>query len=369
MSTRVLKVGMVGGGPGGFIGDVHRRAMWLDGLYTLVAGVFSRDSAKSAEFGARFGIQGSRLYGSAEEMAEKEASLPAEERIDVAVIVTPTPMHSAGVLAFTSRGFAVVCDKPLCSDVKEADTIIAALTKHSTRFMLIHNYSGYPMVKQARSMVANGDIGDFKKVVVEYEQGWLCEEAQLSSTGAISTVADVGTHALQLAQYITGAKVTAVCADVATMVGGPRTPDDANVLLRLSGGGRGVLIASQASAGQGNGLTIRVYGSKGGLRWEQESPERLHFMPCGAPSQTLVRNGPGLCDAALKACRTPPGHPEGFIEAFANLYGAFHNSIISGSGGGEGDFPSAADGRAGLAFIAACNSSSDSGSWVTIDVK
>ena len=237
--------------------------MRLDGNYTLVAGVFSRDTATSSTFGASLGIPSSRLYSSFEQMAEQEAALPVGERIELCVIVTPTPSHAEAALAFISRGFPVVCDKPLCSTIAEADLVIGAVEQHQTPFMLIHNYSGYPMVKQARSMVRDGRIGDFNKVVVEYEQGWLCEANQLSSTGAISSLADVGTHALQLVQYVTGAVATSVFADVATMVGGARTPDDANILFRLSGGARGVMIASQASAGQANGLRLRVYGSKG----------------------------------------------------------------------------------------------------------
>merc|ERR1712166_125210 len=363
---RALRVGMVGGGPGGFIGQVHRHAMCLDGNYKLVAGVFSRDPTTSAALGATLGICSSRLYTSFEQMAESEAALPAEERIELCVVVTPTPTHAEAALAFISRGFPVVCDKPLCSTIVEADRGISAIGEHQTAFMLIHNYSGYPMVKQAREMVRDGRIGDLNKVVVEYEQGWLCEETQLSSTGAISSLADVGTHALQLAQYVTGAVVTSVMADVSTMVGGARTPDDANILLRLSGGCRGVMIASQASAGQANGLRLRVYGSKGGLTWDQESPEKLQFLPSSEPAQTLVRNGPGLCESARLACRTPIGHPEGFIEAFANLYTAFHRRLTSD--GEEGfDHPTADDGRAGLVFIEACMQSNEEGAWVDID--
>lgn len=362
-TTRVLRVGMVGGGPVGFIGDVHRRAMWLDGHYRIVAGAFSRDKAKCEAFGATLGIAANRLYANAEEMAVAEAALPPEERIDVAVIVTPTPQHGSSVLAFVSKGFAVVCDKPLCSDVPEADGILAALAQSKTPFMLIHNYSGFPMVKQARNMVADGTIGDITKVVVEYEQGWLCEAEQLSTTGAISSLADVGTHALQLLQYISGKSVDALCASVATMVGGARAPDDASVLLKLSGGARGVLLCSQACAGRNNGLRIRVYGTKGGLMWDQEAPERLDYLPAGAPAQILVRGGHGLCEAAKKASRIPVGHAEGFLEAFANLYSSFHEHVTSGA---TGDFPSAEDGREGLRFVAACMKSSDAEAWVSL---
>jgi len=359
---------MVGGGPGGFIGDVHRRAMWLDGLYKVTAGVFSRDAAKSEAFGATLGIPAARLYGTYEEMAEKEAALPADERVEVVVVVTPTPAHAGAVAAFASRGFAVICDKPLCSDLGEADSVLALLREKRTPFMLTHNYSGYPMARQAKAMVAAGRIGEVKKVIAEYEQGWLCEEAQLSSTGAITSLADVGTHAFQLLEYVAGTSVSQVFADCETMVGGARTPDDASVLLRLEGGARGVLIASQASAGARNGLRLRVFGTKGGLFWEQESPERLRFCPCGEPEQVLVRGGPGLCDEAVAMSRIPVGHPEGFLEAFANLYANFHRHVASPSeeGAGSPDFPSAADGRAGLAFVAACLASSEAGQWVTL---
>jgi predicted dehydrogenase len=358
---------MVGGGADGFIGDVHRHAMALDGLYSIVAGVFSRDAAKSQAFGTKLGIAAERLYQSFEAMADAESKLPEAERMEVVVIVTPTPAHASACHAFISRGFSVVCDKPLATDVAEADNILRALSaKTSVNFMLIHNYSGYPMVKQARSMVASGKIGDVTKVIAEYEQGWLCEEAQLSTTTSISSLADVGTHALQLLQYVTGLQVDQVCADVGTMFGGARSPDDANMLLRLSGGRRGVLIASQASAGQGNGLRLKVYGKKGGLIWEQESPERLQYLPTGSPAQILVRGGHGLSDAAQQASRIPGGHPEGFLEAFANLYKAFYNQCCMGGDSCKADFPKAADGRDGLAFIAACMESAAEGKWVSV---
>lgn len=216
-------------------------------------------------------------------------------------------------------------------------------------------------------MVASGKIGDVKKVIAEYEQGWLCEDAQLSTTKSISSLADVGTHALQLLQYVTGLGVDEVCADVGTMVGGARSPDDANVLLRLTDGRRGVLIASQASAGQGNGLRLKVYGSKGGLVWEQESPERLQYLPIGSPAQVLVRGGHGLSEVAQQASRIPGGHPEGFLEAFANLYKAFYNQCCTGGADSTADFPKASDGRNGLAFIAACMKSAEEARWVSVE--
>lgn len=369
MARQPVRVGMVGGGSAGFIGDVHRHAMALDGLYTIVAGVFSRDATKSIAFGSKLGIVASRLYETFEAMAEAEANLPEAERMEVAVVVTPTTTHAAACLAFIAHGFSVVCDKPLCSDVSEADTILAALENQpKVKCMLIHNYSGYPMVKQAKHMVASGMIGDVKKVISEYEQGWLCQDKQLSTSKSISSLADVGTHALQLLQYVTSLEVDAVCADVGTMVGGPRSPDDANVLLRLSSGCRGVLIASQASAGQGNGLRLKVYGTKGGLLWEQESPERLHYMPSGQPAQILVRGGPGLCEDAVNASRIPGGHPEGFLEAFANLYKAFYKNFRGeDSAAVMPDFPTPANGRSGLAFIDACMRSSKEGKWVPMD--
>jgi len=357
---------MVGGGSGSFIGKVHRHAMALDGLYKLVAGVFSRDSAKSAAFGATLGIGESRLYTSYAEMCEAELKLPEDERMQVVVIVTPTPDHAFAVKTFAAAGFNVVCDKPLCSNMQEADEVLACLEKHqSSKFMLIHNYSGYPMIKQAKCLVSDGDLGDIKKVVVEYEQGWVCESVGLSSTEGISTLADVGTHALQLLEYVTGLHVESVCADVATMVGGPRSPDDANILLRLDGGRRGVLIASQASAGMGNGLRLRVFGSKAGMLWEQEHPEQLHFMPVGAPAQKFVRGGAGLRPLAIRASRIPGGHPEGFMEAFANLYKDFQ-MCCHGSLEIEPDFPTAKDGRHLLAFVEACMRSSEIEQWVKV---
>eukprot|EP01062_Namystynia_karyoxenos_P063403 TRINITY_DN56204_c0_g1_i1.p1 TRINITY_DN56204_c0_g1~~TRINITY_DN56204_c0_g1_i1.p1 ORF type:complete len:399 (+),score=143.22 TRINITY_DN56204_c0_g1_i1:84-1199(+) len=367
-AARVLRAGMVGGGPGGFIGDVHRHALRLDGKYALVAGVFSRDAAKSREFGTGLGIAADRLYESQEAMAEAEAKLPAEERVEVVVVVTPTPQHAAAVCCFAARGFAVVCDKPLCSTVEEAAAVTAAVAR--VPFMLIHNYSGYPMIKQARHMVADGRLGAVRKIVAEYEQGWLCSAGQLSSTGSITTLADVGTHALQLLEYVSGCRVEEVCCDAETLTAGPRSPDDCNVLFRASQGVRGVLIASQASAGQGNGLRLRVYGERGGLVWAQESPESLEYMPADAPRQQFVRGGPGVCPAAQSNTRTPVGHPEGFLEAFSNLYGAFHSSLCSAKAGGAaappGDYPTAADGAHGVHFVAACLASSEQRKWVRL---
>lgn len=371
---RVLRAGMVGGGPGGFIGDVHRHALRLDGMYALVAGVFSRDAGRSAEFGAELGIAAERLYPSFAAMVEGERALPADRRVEVVVIVTPTPTHAEAASAFAAGGFAVVCDKPLCSTLEEARAVRAAVAAGGAPFMLIHNYSGYPMIKQARQMVADGRIGEVRKIVCEYEQGWLCAPQPLSSTGAISSLADVGTHALQLLEYVTHCTVREVCCDAATIAAGAaRSPDDCNALFSTAQGARGVLIASQASAGQGNGLRLRVYGSAGGLCWDQESPERLEFMPADAPRQTLLRGGPGLCDAAVRAQRIPGGHPEGFLEAFANLYKAFHADVAAaapveraGAAAARGDYPSAADGAHGLAFIDACMRSSEKRGWDTL---
>jgi len=294
-------------------------------------------------FGARLGIAEGRLYATVEEMAQAECALPEEDRVQVVVIVTPTPNHTDAIRAFVSRGFAVVCDKPLCSDMMEADTIVRAVKEARTPFMMISNYSGYPMVKQAKHVVQKGLIGEISKVTVEYEDNWLC--------------------ALQLLLDISNLSVVSVCADLQKHVSGPRTPEDANILLRLSNGARGVIVLTQASTGLGIGLRLRAYGTKGSLLWEHEHESQLQLMPAGGPTQILTRGSEGL----IKEAQLPPKIPinqtaKGFTEAYANLYASFHRRLS----GGPIDYPTEDTGRMGIAFVEACMKSNEEGTWVTL---
>jgi predicted dehydrogenase len=328
-------MGMVGGGPGAFIGDVHRRAACLDGDVRLVAGAFSTSPTRSRRKGSELGISRSRSYGSYTEMVERELGLPASERIHFVSIVTPNHVHFPVATAFLEAGFHVVCDKPMTLTVSEARSLKQTVRKTRRVFALTHNYTGYPMVKLARDIVSQGDLGALRKVVVEYPQGWLAtrlEETGMKQaawrtdparSGGGGCMGDIGTHAENLAEYITGLRVVDVCADLTTFVPGRRLDDDGNVLLRLQKGVRGVLHASQVSVGEDNALSIRVYGERQGIEWHQEEPNMLRVKPDGAPVQVWSRGHDYVAKkspAAARASRLPAGHPEAFHEAFANVY-------------------------------------------------
>lgn len=379
-----LRAGMIGGGPDGFIGDVHRRALKIDGKFLLVSGIFSRDRNKSENFASsKLGLARSRVYATPEEMARKESELPEGERIEVVIVCAPTVAHAASILPFIERGIAVVTDKPLCSNIIEAKAIADCFraSECSQHFMVTHAYSGYPLVAQARHLVVGERrLGKVLKVVVEYSQGHTLLEVEERSMEkapasrpreAKSTLAGIGTHAAHLVSHITGCRITKVFADLGDLAEGTsRSPDDANVLLRLDGGARGVLIASQASAGESNGLRIRVYGSEGGLKWEQERPNVLEVSPVsGGPKQVFVPGGPGLSDAAKARTRLPPGHPEGLHEAFANIYSSFAADVGGGSiaMGQRREYPTLDDGLEGMAFVHACEESQERGAWVEVE--
>jgi predicted dehydrogenase len=365
--NRKIRMGMVGGGRGAFIGAVHRMASALDGEIELVCGAFSSDPEKSKASGADFYLSPDRVYGSYAEMIEKEKALPEDVRMDFVSIVTPNHVHYGPAKMALENGFHVVCDKPLCFDMEEARDLERLVEETGLIFALTHNYTGYPMVKQARNMVANGTIGEVRKVVVEYPQGWLStkledsEQKQASwrtdpkRSGIAGSMGDIGTHAENLAEYITGLQIKEMCADLTIFVPGRLLDDDGNVLLRFDNGAKGILFASQISAGEENNLWIRIYGTKAGLEWHQQEPNSLQVKWLDRPMEVL-RTGVGDLAAAAQAhTRLPAGHPEGYLEAFANIYRNFAKHVQASLAGKDPDpvydFPTVSDGVRGMQFI------------------
>jgi predicted dehydrogenase len=382
--NRKLRMGMVGGGRGAFIGTVHRMAATLDNGIELVCGAFSSDPQKSRDSGRDWYVPDNRIYGTFQEMFEKEKKLPAGERMDFVSVVTPNNVHFPVCKAAIEHGFSVVCDKPMTWNLKEAKELETLVQKSGITFCLTHNYTGYPMVKEARTLVRSGKLGAIRKVVVEYPQGWLTKHVELdgykqalwrtdpSKAGASSCIGDIGTHAENLAEYITGRKITELCADFTTFVPGRQLEDDGNILLHMEGGAKGILFASQVSAGEENALRIRVYGEKGGLHWQQEEPNTLLIKWLDQPWETR-RTGIGysfLSPGALAAARFPSGHPEGYLEAFANVYRRFAETLRCRLDGVTPkpeslDFPTVHDGVRGVAFIeAAVASAKSTAKWV-----
>ena len=359
---------MVGGGIGAFIGAVHRMAAALDGEIELVCGAFSSDPKKSKASGEALYLPSSRVYGNFEEMIRSEQKLPEGERMDFVSIVTPNHLHFGPAKLALENGFPVVCDKPLCFNMEEAYELQRLVRQTGLLFALTHNYTGYPMVKQARAMVRNGELGKIRKVVVEYPQGWLStkledsEQKQASwrtdpqRSGIAGAMGDIGTHAENLAEYITGLRITELCADLSTFVDGRLLDDDGNVLLHFDKGAKGILHASQISAGEENALSIRVYGEKGGLEWHQMEPNSLIVRWLSQPMQVL-RTGVGdLHPEAQAHTRIPAGHPEGYLEAFANIYRNFARCLRARLQGQQPDplyldFPTVDDGVRGMLFI------------------
>lgn len=377
-------MGMIGGGRGAFIGGVHRMAAALDGQIELVCGAFSSSAEKSKASAADFFINPNRAYGSFEEMILAEKNLPEGERMDFVSIVTPNHVHFAPAKMALENGFHVVSDKPLCFTMDEAKELEALVESTGLIFALTHNYTGYPMVKQAKAMIKNGEIGTIRKVVVEYPQGWLAtkieDEGQKQAawrtdptkSGASGCIGDIGSHAENLAEYITGLKIKELCADLSTFVDGRLLDDDGNILLRFESGAKGILHASQIAAGEENDLNIRIYGTKGGLQWRQMEPNSLFAKWLDRPTQ-IFRTGVGeLSPEAAAHTRIPGGHPEGYLEAFANIYRnvAF---CIQATLKGENpnpiytDFPTVTDGVRGMEFIIKVVESSNNGAtWVKI---
>ena len=365
--NRKLRFGMIGGGRGAFIGAVHRIAAILDGQAVLVAGAFSSDAERSRASGEDLFLDPTRVYGSYQEMAKAEATKPAAERLDFVVIVTPNHQHFPPAKLFLESGFNVVCDKPVTFNLAEAVKLRAIVRRTRKVFVLTHNYTGNAMVKQAREMVRTGKLGAIRKVVVEYPQGWLATRLEGSGqkqaawrtdpkrSGAAGAMGDIGTHAENLAHYITGLEISELCADLTSFVPGRRLDDDGNVLVRFKGGAKGILHASQISVGEENNLNIRIYGEKAGLEWHQEHPNELLVKYPDQPMQTWRRGNGYVADIAKKFTRIPAGHPEGYLEAFANVYQEAFRAIRAEVAGKKMpkdlDFPTIDDGVEGMAFI------------------
>lgn len=372
---RKLRMGMVGGGQGAFIGSVHRMAAQLDGKIELVCGAFSADPEKSRASGRELFLPKNRVYASYEEMFTRESSLPVGERMDFVVIVTPNHMHFPAAMSALKSGFHVVCDKPMTLNLEEAKTLADEVEKTGLLFCLTHNYTGYPMVKEARDLVSSGAFGAIRRVVVEYPQGWMATllestgqkqadwRTDPSRAGGSFTMGDIGTHCENLAEYITGLQIDELCADLTTFVPGRKLDDDGSVLLRFKSGAKGILWASGIAVGEENALNIRVYGEKGSLEWHQQEPNTLLVHWLDKPAE-IRRTSTGFVGANAAAnTRLPAGHTEGFIEAFANLYRNFASTLVrrmEGEKTATGDFPNVQDGVRGMEFLEAVIKSSKS---------
>lgn len=367
--NRKLRMGMVGGGKGAFIGEIHRIAATMDGLIELVCGAFSSDPEKSKESGASLFLPSDRVYNSYQEMIEKERLLPEGERMDFVSIVTPNHVHFEPAFLALENGFPVVLDKPMTFDLDEANRLKQKVDETGLLFLLTHTYSGYPMVKQAKKLVRDGVLGKVRKIYVEYPQGWLSKFSEHdgnkqaswrtdpTKSGKSGCMGDIGTHAFHLAEYISGLRTTQLCAALYTYVEGRKLDDDGSILLQFDNGASGVLIASQIAAGEENALKIRIYGEDGGLEWSQQEPNSLVVRKIDQPIQ-IYRAGKNayLDEVALAYTRTPGGHPEGYLEAFANLYKAFAGALTAKLSGAPWDaeihaFPSVDDGVRGMAFL------------------
>ena len=381
MTDRV-RLGMVGGGQGAFIGAVHRLAMRLDDRIALVAGALSSDPATAAASAAELGLAPDRSYADFRAMALAEAARP--DGIEAVAIVTPNHLHAPVATAFLKAGIHVICDKPVTTTSKEAKKLLALAKKAKRIFAVTHNYSGYPMVRHARQMVREGALGEIRVLQVEYPQDWLTEALEKTGqkqagwrtdparSGAGGAIGDIGTHAHHLAAYVTGLELDELCADLSRFVKGRQLDDNAQVMLRYTSGARGLLWASQVAPGNENNLRLRVYGSKGGLDWRQEQPNQLHWSPFGQPTQTLSRATGAANAAAARVSRIPSGHPEGYLEGFATLYAEIAQAIRAARPGGPkadkaAHFPTLVDGLKGVEFIeAVVRSSARGGRWVRL---
>ena len=368
---RKLKMGMVGGGPGAFIGEVHRKAARMDGGIDLVAGAFDIDPKKSKQMGEQLCIDPARAYSTYTEMIESERKLPEGERVDFVSVTTPNNWHFPIARDLLNTGFHVMCEKPMTFNVAEAKALQKLVKKTGRVFGLMHNYTGYPMVKLARDMARQGDLGEIRKIVVQYPQGWLSTllektgQQQASwrtdpkQSGAAGCIGDIGTHAENLAEYITGLKIKEICADLSIFVKGRKLDDDGNCLVRFDNGAKGVLHASQISIGEENNLAIWIYGDQKALEWHQEHPNYLYLKEPNGPVQVWRRGNSYVadrCPAAARATRLPCGHPEAFIEAFANIYCNFADVVRAKLTGSKPDdlaldFPTVDDGLRGMLFI------------------
>lgn len=375
MATRKLKMGMVGGGIGAFIGPVHRMAATLDNQAELVAGCFSSTPEKSIKSGAAYFLDPSRVYGTYQEMIERELALPDKERIDFVSIVVPNVAHFPVAMAFLKAGFNVVCDKPMTVSLAQAKALQRQVAKSRKVFVLTHNYTGYPMVKEAKAIVASGKLGRINKIVAEFPQGWLANLIEGKGggiamwrmdpkvAGGSNCMGDLATHAHNLIRYITGLEIAQMCADLTSFIPGARLDDDGNLLVHFTNGARGILHASQISAGEENPLRICIYGTRAGIEWRQENPNYLWLKDPAGTITRFSRGNSNLCAAAQANTRLPWGHPEGFIEAFANVYREAFKAIRAERAGKKIpviDAPDVEDGVAGLRFIETILASSKS---------
>jgi predicted dehydrogenase len=376
-----IRLGMVGGGIDAFIGAVHRIAARLDDKFELVAGALSSTPERSLRSGAALGLDPKRTYGDFKEMASREARL--KNGIEAVAIVTPNHMHYPVAREFLKRGIHVICDKPLTATLVDAKKLAKLVEASDALFVLTHNYTGYPMVRHARAMVRAGELGEIRLVQVEYVQDWLAEPLELTGqkqaawrtdparSGAGGSTGDIGTHAFNLAEFVTGLTVETLAADVHTFVKGRSLDDNAHVLLRYGGGAKGMLWCSQVAVGNENGLKLRVYGTKGGLEWAQEDPNYLEWFKLGEPRRRVTRSGAGAGADAARVSRTPSGHPEGYLEGFANIYSEAAAAINARKAGAPVDpkvlYPTVHDGVRGVAFVEACVASSRrNGAWVRV---
>ena len=365
---RKLNMGMIGGGRDAFIGAVHRKAAIMDGTVELVAGCFSSTPEKSRLSAEDLFVPVDRAYGTWQEMVEKESALPEGERIDFVSIVTPNHMHYPIAKGFVEAGFNVVLDKPMVHSTEQANDLIEAVKEKNTVFAVTYNYTGYPMVKQARHLVNEGNVGEIRKIIVEYPQGWLSTKEEDTGqkqaewrtdprrSGIGGCIGDIGSHAENLVSTIAGLEIEELCADLTTFVPGRLLDDDANVLLHFANGARGILTASQVCIGQENNLKIRIWGTGGALEWRQEHPNYLLYWPADGPMQVMSRGSGYVCEAAERATRLPTGHPEAFIEAFSNVYLNATDTMRAKLQGVEPtelelDFPTVYDGARGVCFI------------------
>jgi predicted dehydrogenase len=380
--ARPIRLGMVGGGADAFIGAVHRMAARLDGHFELVAGALSATREKARRSGLALGLDPARCYGDFHEMAAAEAARP--DGIEAVAIVTPNHMHADPAVTFLSAGVHVICDKPLAGRLADARRIAAAATQSRALFVLTHNYTGYPLVREARERVLSGTLGAIRVIQVEYPQDWLTEPLERTGqkqaawrtdparAGAGGCIGDIGTHAYNLADFVSGLEPESLLAELTTFVSGRNVDDNVQIMLRYRGGARGMLWASQVAPGNENALRIRVYGEKGGLAWNQEEPNSLRFTPFGRPAEIITRAGAGTGPAAARVTRIPTGHPEGYLEAFATLYTEAAGAIRAARNGArpsaETMFPGIADGLKGIAFIdAAVRSAAAGGVWTEIE--
>lgn len=374
-----IRLGMVGGGRDAFIGGVHRIAARIDDHFELVAGAFSSTVEKSKLSGLDLGVEEDRSYGSYKEMAIREARL--KNGIEAVSIVTPNHLHFPVAKEFLKRGIHVICDKPLTSTAADAKKFLNLVNDSSALFMLTHNYTAYPMIRQAREMINDKALGDIRVVQVEYAQDWLSSDLESTEhkqaswrvdperSGAGGCIGDIGTHAFNLAGFVTGLQLESLCADMHTFVDGRQLDDNVHIMLRYQGGAKGMLWSSQVAPGNENGLRLRVYGSKGGIEWSQEEPNKLWFSPLGEPTQLLTRSGPGASDAANAVSRIPAGHPEGYLEGFATIYSDTAQAIYAARDGKSVDTltPGIKEGYEGIEFIsAAVTSNKKNGSWVKV---